>query len=101
MNNRLNCFIETHSILHYNQLGFRKGFRPADHVFTLKTLIDQTFYEKEELFACFVDFRKAYDLVWRDGLFYKLLNNKISTKFVNVIMSMYSSLKVRLLTRGT
>ena len=25
-----------------NQIGFRKGFRPADHVFTPKTMIDQT-----------------------------------------------------------
>ena len=92
MNIRLNDYVESHNILHYNQIGFRKGFRPADHVFTLKTMIDQAFNDKEELFVCFVDFKKAYDLVWRDGLFYKLLETGFSSKFVKVMMSMYESL---------
>ena len=73
-------------------MGFRKDFRPADHVLTLKTLIDQAFSQKEELFVCFVDFKKAYDTVWRDGLYLKLFNSNISSKFINIMQSMYSSL---------
>ena len=92
MNNLLNAFFDTNNTNHFNQLGFRKGFRPADHVFTLKTLIDQTFYNKEDLFVCFVDFKKAYDTVWRNGLYLKLLKNGVSKKFVRILMNMYSSL---------
>ena len=55
-------------------------------------MVDQAFYNKEELFVCFVDFKKAYDLVWRDGLFYKLIQIGFSSKFVKTIMSMYESL---------
>ena len=100
MNNRLNAYLESHNTIKFNQIGFRKGFRPADHVFTLKTLIDQSFHDKEDLFVCFVDFKKAYDTVWRDGLYLKLLNNGISKKFVRIIINMYSSLKSQVMTNG-
>ena len=91
LNDRLQTFCDKENIILYNQIGFRKCFRPADHVFTLKTLIDQSFSEKKELFTCFVDFKKAYDTVWRDGLFYKLLENGLSRKFVRLLRNIYSA----------
>lgn len=92
MNDRLTTFTENNNVIHFNQLGFRKGYRTADHVFTLKTLIDQSLFSKKELHVCFVDFRKAYDTVWRDGLFLKLLGYGVSPKFVRILKSMYSTL---------
>ena len=80
-------------LIKYNQIGFRKGFRTSDHVLTLKTLIDQSFSRKEKLYACFVDFRKAYDTVWRKGLLLKLLESGLSNKFVKLIQDMYSMLQ--------
>ena len=38
------------------------------------------------MFVCFVDFKKAYDLVWGDGLFYKLIKISFSSKFVKTII---------------
>ena len=93
LNDRFTEYLNVNNTIYYNQIGFRKGYRPADHVFTLKTLVDQAFHAKKDLYVCFVDFRKAYDTVWRDGLFYKLLKQNISPKFVNILKSMYSSLK--------
>ena len=93
LNERLTNTCESKGIIHYNQLGFRKGFRTADQVFTLKTLTDQAFSKGKKLYTCFVDFSKAYDTVWREGLFYKLLNYGISTKFVKVLKDMYSRLQ--------
>ena len=46
------------------------------------------------MYACFVDFRKAYDSDWREGLFYKLLKNGISSKFVELIQDMYARLQI-------
>ena len=37
-------------------------------------------------------FKKAYDSVWRNGLFLKLLKAGISTGFVQLIKDMYSKL---------
>ena len=93
LNERLTLFCEENKIIEYNQVGFRKGFRTADQVFTLKTIIDESFSRGEKLYACFIDFKKAYDTVWRDGLFYRLLQNGVSSKFTNMLRDMYARLQ--------
>ena len=65
----------------------------------LKSLIGHYKSKRKPIYACFVDFRKAYDTVWRNGLFYKLLrNHNISPKFVRILQSMYTDIsgKVRI-----
>ena len=93
LNERLTTYCDMLGLISYNQIGFRKDFRTSDHVFTLKTLIDKSFSENKKLYVCFVDFKKAYDTVWRNGLFFKLLNYGFSPGFVNVIKNMYAQLK--------
>ena len=93
LNERLTQFCNDEGLIKENQIGFRKGFRTSDHIFTLKTLIDQFFSRKNKLFVCFVDFKKAYDTVWRNGLYLKLLKNRVSAKFINLIKDMYSKLQ--------
>ena len=41
------------------------------------------------MFACFVDYIKAYDNVWRDGLYYRLLKSGIKPGMVRIIRGMY------------
>ena len=94
LNERLTLFCDNSELLKYNQVGFRRGFRTTDHIFTLKTMIDQSLNKKEKLYACFVDFRKAYDTVWRKGLFLKLLESGISGKFVKLLQDIYSGLQL-------
>ena len=45
----------------------------------------------KQLYACFVDFRKAYDSVWREGLLFKLLKMNIRGKVFNIIEDMLSN----------
>ena len=78
LNQRLYLYFKENKILHNFQIGFLPESRTADHVFTLRTLIHKyVHYHKEKVYACFVDFRKAFDSVWHKGLFYKLLKNNI------------------------
>ena len=100
MNSRLQSFCDKHGIIHFNQIGFTKGFRPGDHVFTMKTLIDKSFQEKKTLHVCFVDFRKAYDTVWRDGLYKKLLSLRIDKSFVRLLRNIYSSSSLAVKTQN-
>ena len=51
------------------------------------------FSKGKKVYACFVDFSKAYDSVWRKGLLYKLIINGLSFQFISLIDSMYSELK--------
>jgi retron-type reverse transcriptase len=60
----------------------------------LKTLIDkQVEQNKGKIYACFVDFKKAFDSIWHEGLFLKLLENKIDGQFYSLIKSLYSNSK--------
>ena len=43
----------------------------------------------KELYACFIDFSKAYDLVNRELLWQKLTNYGVSDKFVNYMREIY------------
>ena len=90
---RLNNYCEDNELMDENQIGFKRGFRTADHVFTLKTLIDKSFANKKKLYTCFVDFKKAYDRVWRNGLFFKMLKAKISPGFVQLLTYFFLLLK--------
>ena len=42
------------------------------------------------MFASFIDLRKAFDTVWLDALFYKILLNGINGKIYDIIHSMYT-----------
>ena len=58
---------------------------------TLRTVIDKYVRcHKEKIYARFVDFRKAFDSVWHDGLLYKLSKINVQGKFYSLIKSLYS-----------
>ena len=92
LNERLLEHVTSHNILHKSQIGFLPKNRTADHVFTLRTLIDKYVHNhNEKLYACFVDFRKAFDSVWHDGLLNKLLQLNLGGHFYSLIKSLYSN----------
>lgn len=92
MANRLTCWLVSNNILAEQQIGFRPGCRTSDHVFVLKSIIDHMKKKRKKVFACFVDFRKAFDTVWRKGLMFKLYKWGIGTKFCSLLDNMYSQL---------
>ena len=76
-------FCENNNVINRGQLGFRKNNRTIDQVTTLKNIINKYVYDnKKKLYTCFVDFKKAFDSIWHDGLFYKRSKNKINGNFL-------------------
>ena len=70
INQRLLEFLEEKKLLHPSQIGFLKDNRTADHIFTLRTFIEKySHHHNQKVYACFVDFIKAFDSVWHEGLF--------------------------------
>ena len=88
--NRLTEFREEACPEKPNQLGFRKGAQCSDHILALNTV------EKRRVFACFVDYRKAFDSVCRDALLFKLANMGLAGGFFKCIKYMYSSSSTRI-----
>ena len=67
VNTRLNDFPENNKIINKSQIGFSKNCKTAcGSSFFLR------FKKRKPIFACFIDFRKAYDSVWREGLYCSL-----------------------------
>ena len=93
INERLIRFLDIENALSSFQIGFRRGYKTSDHVFVLNTIINSYFSKGKKVYACFIDFSKAYDSVWRKGLLYKLILNGLSFQFISLIDSMYSELK--------
>ena len=80
------------------QAGFRKDFRTTDQVFIIQTLIQQARQEKRKLYCCFVDFKKAFDLVPRQTLWKVLEQRGMTGKVLTSLQSMYAADKACVLT---
>ena len=78
LNTRLNTFVEVNNILNETQCGFRASYSTIDNVFVIHALIKNLRVRKLKLFCAFIDFTKAFDNVWRVGLWEKLLSYNIS-----------------------
>jgi hypothetical protein len=74
-----------------NQAGFRKGSQCNDHIFTLMTIMEKYKKVKNKVYAVFIDLRKAFDLVCRQALLFKLACYGVNGGFFHLIKSMYSN----------
>lgn len=77
---RIEHFADDISLIKESQAGFRKGFSTLDNILVLQFLTHTLINSKKKLFCAFVDFKQAFDTVWRDGLWYKLLKSGINGK---------------------
>ena len=89
INNRLLKHIELNNMLHEGQGGFRLRRSCIDNIFSLNELIQGRIKEGKSTYAFFLDVKKAYDTVWRDGLWYKMWEMGIKGKMWRVVRSLY------------
>ena len=75
--------------LHEGQGGFRRGRSCIDDVFSLNDLIQGCIKENKATYAFFVDVKKAYDMVWRNGLWVKMWEMGIRGKIWRTVRSLY------------
>jgi hypothetical protein len=75
--------------LHESQAAFRARRSCIDHIFTLSQIIHETGAVKKSLYVFFLDIKKAYDTVWRAGLFYKLKEKGVKGKMWRVLLDMF------------
>lgn len=77
------------------QAGFRVDMGTVDDIFVLHDLISHILNHGKRLYCAFIDFTKAFDYMVRENLWYKLIKIGIRGKVLNVIKSMYISVKSR------
>ncbi len=60
----------------------------------LSSIINKVIHnDKRKLYCAFIDFKKAFDVVYRNGIWYKLMQYGASTKTVNMLRKIYESVK--------
>ena len=93
LNARIVRFTDDHETIEDKQNRFIKKQSCQHHIFSLVTMIKNCCYRTsgEELFACFIDFRKAFDVTDRDLLFQRLREIGVSGPFLEISKQIYSN----------
>ena len=91
LNNRLSNWIENNNILADEQAGFRPNRSITDQLFVLTETIRNR--RPNKTFCAFLDIQKAYDKVWREGLWYKLYKAGVRGKLWRIIRGIYAKVE--------
>ena len=93
--NRLTWYMESLRLLNPMQSGFRKQRSTCDHIVRLQDNVNKALHNNEHTLAIFLDFSKAFDMVWRAGLLYKLRRLGIGGRIYNWIADFLTGRKIR------
>jgi len=89
MNRRLEIVCRDNNLISDCQFGFYK----VDAVFILDALIQHFLKRHTRLYIVFVDLKRCFDTIYRNGLWFKLHRAGIQGKFLRIIRDMYSKVK--------
>jgi len=73
LDKRLSEWAKQHGLRAKGQARFRKDHRITDQLFILQTLIEQSKAKKKPLYCCFMDLKKAFDIVPHEALWQVLV----------------------------
>ena len=92
LNEKFKKYTDDNNILSPHQFGFRDNFRTSDAIFTLRSIMSYyKNFNNKPVYACFVDFSKAFDSVNRAAMVYKLGTIGIRGNMLRLIKSMYNN----------
>ena len=96
LNTRLTNWAEIYYVYIEAQAGFRSEMGTVDNIFVLHGLITHLINQGKKLYCAFVDFKKAFDFINRDIIWYKLIKLGVRGIILNVIKSMYQNVKSKM-----
>ena len=99
--NRLSKWSGKHDKLSHNQFGFQKGKSTVDCIFIFSSIISKVLQAGEKLYCVFIDYEKAFDRIDRSLLWHKLIFEKVSSKFVKAVRSMYNVVRACIKHKST
>ena len=98
--NRLQFVNEAFNRVDQTNGGFLKGRRTSDNIFILNGLIQKQLSLGKKLYICFVDFSKAFDLISRYILFYKIMKGGWHGRVVDTLKDLYDKTQFRVKSKG-
>ena len=67
LENKINIWLESEGNRAKGQAGFIRKHSTMDHLVMLRIIVEECCKNKSNLFCCFVEFRKAFDMVPRNN----------------------------------
>ena len=83
--NRLTYYLDKENLLNPNQTGFRKHRNTVNQLIRLHDDSFKAIHTKSYTRAIFLDFSKAFDMLWKEGLLFKLRKLKLHGNIYNYI----------------
>ena len=71
--------------------GFRKGRSCTEQIFILRNITEQSLDHQQDLVINFIDFKKAFDSVYRSSLWKILTYYGIPDRFINIFKALYDN----------
>lgn len=93
LNERLQNWAKQNSANTDAQFGFKSKYSTEDAIFMLNPLIERHLNNRKRFYCAFIDFKRAFDSVYRNGMWYKLIKSGVNGKLLSLIRSMYTEVK--------
>jgi len=91
--NRLTWYLEKNNLLKPSQAGFRKKMSTSDALIRIEREANFAIHSGNYTVAILIDFTRAFDLLWVDGLLLKLIQLKIQGRIYNWIKNFLTDRK--------
>ena len=103
LKNLSSIVFNVNNLITKNQSGFRPGDSTTNQLLYLVNEIHEAFENPKslEVRAVFLDFSKAFDKVWHDGLIFKLKQNGISGSLLMFFQNYLNNRKQRVVLNGS
>lgn len=99
--NRLEDFLERQNVLSPTQCGFRKKQGTEDVLLRLENTIRQALANQKICLVTYIDLKSAFDIVWPEGLKYKLAMSGVRGNMLGWLSSYLCGRTVKVLVGGT
>ena len=81
---------------HQNQFGYKNKTSCTHALFAFKEVIIKCLDEKKHIFAIKLDAVKAFDKIWREGLFYKMKRKNLYVDGIIILKIYYDKLELKI-----
>ena len=93
--------MEREGILGEAQGGFRRDRKTIDQLFVLNSITQLRHSRGKKTWLAFLDLRKAFPSVWREGLWIKMTKLGLGGKFLRIYQEIYSKTSARVRVGST
>ena len=92
---------QAEEIIAEEQAGFRVGRSTTEQIFNLRILCEKYLQHQQNLYHVFIDFKKAFDMVWQKALWTAMRKYNINASIIRAIENLYDKAQNVFLFNGS